>query len=164
VRGRDVDDAAPSVLDHGGQRKAGGVECRRHVDGDDRVPLSDREFLDRRDMLDAGIVHQDVESAVGFDRRFDHFRDLRRLGHVGRRMDGVHGVVRGQLRGGLGDLLPVAEAVEHHRRAVRGERAGDGESDAAGRSGDERDLAFQRARGVEVADRSGNVHGGVLKG
>jgi hypothetical protein len=32
------------------------VERRRQVDGDDRVPLLDRELLDRRDVLDAGVV------------------------------------------------------------------------------------------------------------
>src|ERR1700688_2016560 len=35
----------------------------REVDRDNRVPLVDREFLDRVDVLNAGVVHQDVDPA-----------------------------------------------------------------------------------------------------
>jgi len=37
------------------------VKGRAQVDGDDGVPLVDRELLDRRDVLDAGVVDQDVD-------------------------------------------------------------------------------------------------------
>ena len=47
VRRGDVDDAAPFALLHAGHRGADGVERRRQVDGDDRVPFLDREILDR---------------------------------------------------------------------------------------------------------------------
>ena len=72
VRRGDVDDAAPFALLHAGHRGADGVERRREVDRDDRVPFLDREILDIGDMLDAGIVHQDVDRAEALFRRLDH--------------------------------------------------------------------------------------------
>ena len=46
-----------------GNASADRVEGRGQVDGDDRIPFLGREFLDRRDVLDAGIVDQDVDGA-----------------------------------------------------------------------------------------------------
>ena len=58
--------------------------------------------------------------------------------------DKVGAVVDGaELALQLLDLGRVAEAVEHHLGAFGGERAGDGEADAGGRAGDERDFAFE---------------------
>jgi hypothetical protein len=45
------------------QRGADGVEGGGQVDRDDLVPFLDRELLDRRDELDAGIVDEDVDRA-----------------------------------------------------------------------------------------------------
>ena len=59
----DVDDAAPVASLHAGQRQARGVERRAQVDRDDRVPAIGRKVLDFGDVLDAGVVHQDVERA-----------------------------------------------------------------------------------------------------
>ena len=59
----DINDAAPLVLKHRGQSEPRGVERGRQVDGEDGVPLFGREVLRRGDMLDAGIVDQDVEPA-----------------------------------------------------------------------------------------------------
>jgi hypothetical protein len=39
------------------------VKGRGQVDRQDRIPFLDREILDRRDMLDAGIVDQDIAAA-----------------------------------------------------------------------------------------------------
>ena len=44
------------------------MEGGGQVDRDDLVPLLDREILDRRDVLDAGIVDQDVDAAEGLLR------------------------------------------------------------------------------------------------
>jgi hypothetical protein len=51
------------LLAHAGHRQARGVERRAQVDGDDRVPAFGRKVLDRRHMLDAGVVDQDVDAA-----------------------------------------------------------------------------------------------------
>ena len=58
----DVDDAAEALLLHVRQRGGGAVEHGRQVQRDDGVPLLDREVLDRRGVLDAGVVDQDVDA------------------------------------------------------------------------------------------------------
>ena len=63
VRRGDVDDPAPALRAHQRQRRGGGVEGRGEVDRDDLVPLLGREVGDRRDVLDAGVVDQDVDAA-----------------------------------------------------------------------------------------------------
>src|SRR3546814_8116455 len=66
----------PSGDFHARYGGADGVKGGGQVDGDDRVPLVDRKLLDRRNMLDASIVHQYVERA---ERRLmlgHHFGDL----------------------------------------------------------------------------------------
>ncbi len=69
MRRGDVDDAPPLALSSSAAcAAADGVEGRGKVDRDDAVPLLDREFVDRRDMLDAGIVDQDVDRAELFAR------------------------------------------------------------------------------------------------
>ena len=42
-----------------------------------------RELLDRRDVLDAGVVHQDVDRPEASTDAFHHVADGRRIGHVG---------------------------------------------------------------------------------
>ena len=44
-----------------GDGGADGVEGGREIDREDRVPFLDREILDRRDELDAGVVDENVE-------------------------------------------------------------------------------------------------------
>ena len=55
-----------------GMRGADGVKRRRQVDGDDLVPFLDRKILDRRDELDACVVHQNIDRAEGFLGEPDH--------------------------------------------------------------------------------------------
>ncbi len=119
-----------------------GVEGRRQVDGDDRVPLGGREFVDRRDMLDAGIVDEDVDAAK-LRRLRDHGGDLVRLRHVRRRIERAT-AAEGLKPPTLGlDRLGVAEPVDDDIGAFAGQRPGDGKADAGGRSGDEGGAGFQ---------------------
>src|SRR3546814_4586094 len=86
----------PSGDFHARYGGADGVKGGGQVDGDDRVPLVDRKLLDRRNMLDASIVHQYVERA---ERRLmlgHHFGDLVGPGHVGGRIAGGHAELRFQ--------------------------------------------------------------------
>ena len=90
--------------------------------------------LDRRGVLDAGVVHQDVHAPC----LRNHRGHLGRLRHVGRAVayvDFVFGLQVGEERV---DRSPVAEAVQHDVGAARGERTRDAEADAARRAGDER--------------------------
>src|SRR5436190_16174627 len=63
VRRSDVDDSPPPLLLHGRQRDASRVKRSRQVDREDRIPFVDRKLLDRRDMLDAGVVDEQVDRA-----------------------------------------------------------------------------------------------------
>src|SRR6478752_4930722 len=55
VCGSNIDDAAPFAFLHAGQCGADRVERGGQVDRNDRVPFLDREILDVRDVLDAGV-------------------------------------------------------------------------------------------------------------
>ena len=61
------------------------------------------------------------------------------FGHVGAVVD------RAELLAFALDVGGVAEAVDHQLRAFGGERLGDGEADARGRAGDQRDFALQES-------------------
>jgi hypothetical protein len=113
------------------------TERRREVDGEDLVPLLDREVLDRRDELDAGVVDQDVHRAERLLGVGDHAGDLGWLGHVGGGVPGLDLEV-GLDPGALGlDVLGFAEAVDGDVRPLRGQGPGDGETDPAGGPGDD---------------------------
>ncbi len=114
------------------------MKRRREVDRDDRVPFLGREILNGCDVLDAGIVDQDVGAAELFGAALDHSLDFRRLGHVGAVVD------RAQLLTFAIDIGGVAEAVDHQLRALASERLGDREADARGRARHESNFAFKK--------------------
>ena len=148
-----VDDASPFVGEHGGQREANGVEGGAQIDGENGVPLGDRERLQRGDMLDAGIVDQHIEPAEAIERHGDHFGDRVRLRHVGAGIGdrdaeiGAEGLLR------RFDLVGLAEAVEHDCGARGGKRASDAKSNAAGESVTKATLSLSGAC-MAMAERS----------
>ncbi len=90
------------------------------------------------DMLDAGIVDEDVRPAELIGAALHHRFDLGRLGHVGAVVD------RSELaRIPASISAGVAEPVDHQLRAFGSERLGDRQADARGRPRDERDLTFE---------------------
>ena len=105
--------------------------------GDNRIPFLGREILDRRDMLDTGIVNEDVDRAELVGAAFIIRFDLGGLGHVGAVVD------RSESLASLVDIVRVAEAVDHQLRAFGGQRLRNRKADARGRTGDQRDLAFE---------------------
>ena len=158
VRRGDVDDAAPLARPH---RRA--APARVVWNADDRLMariashFADRELLDRRHELDAGVVDEDVDLA----ERLERLRTCRRsrgLGHVGAVIATLTPCSEPILAAPR-DLLGLAEAVEHDVGAGRGERPGDAEADAAGRAGDQGNLALERAGGLFGADVCLDVHG-----
>src|SRR3546814_8652549 len=78
-----LDDPAPFLLLHVGQRKPRGMESRVEIERDDEVPSVDRKLLDRGDVLHSGIVDEDIHTAKAFSR-FRHHRldrvDFRQIG------------------------------------------------------------------------------------
>jgi hypothetical protein len=74
-------------------------------------------------MLDAGIVHQDVDRAEPLLGGRDHGGDLGRFRHVGARIERLDAELGGDRRALLLDLGCLAETVDHDVGAVLRERA-----------------------------------------
>ena len=144
----DIDHPAVAALGHARQRMLHGVEGSAEVDGDDVVPFLRRLFGQRRGVLDAGAVHQDVDVAPGL-HGFEHVGDLVGLAQVGIEVP--------RLAAGVGDagqrridLLGRAQAVDGHAGAGVGQCLRDGQADAGGTAGHQCGAALQEA-----------VHGGT---
>ena len=120
------------------------MEGGGEIDGENRVPFRRREILQRRHVLDAGIVDEDIEPAEFAQSRFDHRADRVGARHVGGGVVDANVVILGDAFARSFNLLRLAETVQHYVGACAGERAGDAETDAAGRACDQRDFALQR--------------------
>ena len=78
-----VDDAAAgALLVHLPQGRPRGEERAVEMDGEELLPFGELELLERRDDLDAGIAHEHVDLAEGFDRLGHAGLDLGFVGHV----------------------------------------------------------------------------------
>src|SRR5262245_28554118 len=148
MRRSGVDDAAPFARLHARKRGANRMEGGRKIDGDDLVPFLDRKFLDRRDMLDAGIVDEHVETAEGLLGRAHHLGDRGGLAHVGCRVERLDAEILLDAASLLFDRGLITEAIDGDVRAFAGQRAGNGQADARGRAGYERCLSFQHHAGL----------------
>jgi len=142
VRRRDIHDAAPVALLHRRQRASDRVEGCRQVDRDDGVPAVGGKALDRRDVLDARVVDQDVDAGAARLETCEQRFDVGRPGEVGRFVIDAHAVGAGEFDAQSFDLVRIAEPVDHEVGALARERARDAQADAARRAGDERQLSF----------------------
>ena len=116
------------------------MEGRGQVDRDDRVPFVDGEFVDRADMLDACIVHEDVAGARLCDQR----AALIALGHVGLDIPGGHAVIRRDLARQSVILVAVGEGVQDDIRPCLGQFARNAQSDPGIGPGDDGGFSLQR--------------------
>jgi hypothetical protein len=98
-------------------------------------------LVDRRDVLDAGVVDDDVEPAERALRLAHHGGDLLAAGDVGGRVADLDARSPGDLAPDALDLVGVAKAIQGDVGTSFCERAGDREADAAGGAGHERGLA-----------------------
>ena len=127
------------------------MEGGRQIDRQNLVPLVDRELIDWRHVLDAGVVDQDIHPAKPCLGRGDHGGDGRAVCHVRAvigRLDPEFGLDTGAF--GL-DGGGVAKPVENHICPFPGHGAGDGQADPAGGSGDQGGLVCEghsQLRGV----------------
>lgn len=129
----DVDDPSPPAIGHGRHQASGQPERGGQHHRDDGVPAFGGELTDRGDVLQAGVVDQDVDGHVeAVERGID------RVG-VGQVDDeGVRADVSGDFSGGLG------RPVEHDNSGTGGGKAtGTGLTDAARRTGHEGRAARQ---------------------
>ena len=115
------------------------MEGARQVDGDDGVPALDREVFDLGDMLDAGVVHQNVHAAKGIGGELHHGFDLVGFAHVGAVISDFH-AQGGDF--GLG-AFDIAKAVEHDVGTLFGQRLGNAQTNTAGRAGDQSCFTLQ---------------------
>ena len=119
------------------------MEGGTQVGREDEVPGLGRELGDRSDVLRAGIVDEDVgrppPSGDGIDEGIGVVRPAE-IGALEHHLDAAR---VGDLRLQCLDLVREPAAVENDPAAFRGQRAGDAETDAAGRAGNDRNLAVE---------------------
>jgi hypothetical protein len=130
----------------------------RQIDRDDRVPAFLGKRHDLCDMLDSGVIDEDVDAAELLRRLGDEFAYLRRLCHVSAGIRGTDAVALGKagpqpLYGG-----GVTEAVQHDIATLGGQRRRDAEPDPAGRAGNNRGLAFQHRPSPVLPRRHAAAH------
>ena len=104
-----VDDAAPVGCFHGGQGQACGVESAAQVDGQHGVPFIDGEVFYFCNVLNAGVVHENVDAAELVGGKLHHGFDLSGLAHVGAVVSHLHTQGADRSFG----AFDVAKAVEH---------------------------------------------------
>src|SRR6185369_9791467 len=88
------------------------VKRGRQVDVQNCIPPGSRKLIDRGGELDAGIVHQDVETTESLDCRGNQSAHGIRFRHVGTVVDGAHAVVTFDTVTDRLDLDWLAEAVQ----------------------------------------------------
>ena len=119
-----IDDPPETSLLHRSKRCLNEVEGRGQVDGNDLVPLLRWKGFDRRDMLDPGIVDDDVNMAEPLSGLARHRANRFRLRHVGAVVGNVDVVVFGERRPKCFNFGLVTEAVQHDGGAPLGKGAG----------------------------------------
>ena len=142
VHRRDVHDAAPAFRVHVRQRGAREVEGAEEHHADESLPGLDRELLDRRDVLQARVVHQDVDAAE-FTDRARHERVAVRLLRRVRALEGT-----GREVGGDSLALLGVQVREENAGALRGEIRRDRAADPARGAGDDRGSGAHRTRSL----------------
>src|ERR1041385_2854380 len=133
---RHRDDASVLVVAHMPGGDPAGIEHRRHVDGDDTIPVLERVFPGRLDRpVDARAVDQDVDLAELVRAVIECLFDRLVVRHI----DGLR--ERGR-EAALFQRRDIAIPHDHLRAALRDQLC-DAKPDAAGRAGHDGDLAVE---------------------
>ena len=107
----DIDDSAPTGRFHRRQHRGGGVKRTGQIDRDHRVPAVGGKILDLGDVLDTGVVNQNVDAAEGRLSRLDHRGDGRRVAHIGVVIGDGRPGIGGQIGARAFDVIGRAKAV-----------------------------------------------------
>ena len=110
------------------------------VDRDDLVPLLDRELIDRRHVLNTGVVDEDVDATEDIAGMGDERFDFDNLGEVGAVEDGLDAEIIYEGLADSFDFAGYAQAIEDDIGPIGGKTAGDAKPDATGGPGDQRGL------------------------
>jgi hypothetical protein len=128
------------------------MEGGRKIDGKYLVPFLNREGFYWSDMLNAGVIDDDVNRSETMGGLIGHPQNGIGTRHVGIAISDID-IMRGGKRLALHlDVVAVAETIEHHGSAGFGECLGDTKADTARGAGDDRSPTFQR-----TADGTGLV-------
>lgn len=117
------------------------MEHRRQIQRQNRIPLLEGELLDGRGVLDARVVHQDVDAAHRGNGTSDHFPHGLATGKVGAIVRHPHTELGFQAGADAFDVLRIAEAVQHDVGTLPRQRGGNAQTDTAGGAGDYRDFS-----------------------
>ena len=135
----DVDDAAAGGIEIF-QRFLRGQQQAEHIQIELLVEMLLGDLFERREFIDARVVHEHVQLAEGFLGFGEQTFDVRLFGDVA-----LHGDRLAARAGDFGDDLVRARfagsVIDDDRRAFRREMLGDGRADAFGRARDDRDFA-----------------------
>ena len=142
IDGARVDDLAGLAVVH--PVLGGGLDAEERpleVHAEDPVPFLFRHVLDGAPRQNPGVVHHDVEGAVGLDGGVDESLHVALLGDVG---DDGHGLPAhlGDDFGGLLEAVGV-HVDEDELGSLLGEALGHAPAYAAAGSGHDRDLVLQ---------------------
>jgi hypothetical protein len=142
-RRADVDDAAAVGAEALG-RFLGGQQQAQDVDVELAVEVLLGDVFQRRELVDAGVVDQDVHAAERLLGLVEQTGDVGALGHVALDGDGL-AAGGGDLGHHLVGALAAGGVVDRHGRALGGQGLGDGGPDALRRAGHDGGLACKLA-------------------
>ena len=113
-----------------------------HIEIEMLVEMFGRDALQRRELVDARIVDENVDRAERLDGLGDHFFHMPGVGQIAMDGDGFAALADDGGDHALGGLLAGA-VVDGNRRALSGEPGGDFGADAFGCAGHQRHFAFK---------------------
>ena len=108
----DVDDATPAFGLHVGHRAACGVKCGGQINGQNGIPLGQRKFLDGADVLNTGVVHQNIDTAECVGSALHHGFNGLGLAHVGAVVNDLNAELLFQPGTDAFDFSRIAESVD----------------------------------------------------
>ena len=102
------------------------------VQGEHVIPPIDGKLGDGGDVLDAGVVHEDIHTSEDTLREPDKLMNLCGSGEIGSVEPDIDMVLLGQPRSNRLDRGGVTEPVEHDATARQRKLLGNSQADAAG--------------------------------
>jgi len=113
------------------------VKRGRQIDGEDGVPAIDGKALGGRDVLDAGVVDEDIDRAEALFGIADQLCALLGIGKVGRVEENLDAVLLAQTPGKRLGLFRRDNTVDDETASGGGEGSCHAETDPRGGSGDD---------------------------
>ena len=137
----DIDDAAARVTE-----QLDGLTSRQKQAEDVGVKLFVEQFLghtfQRRELIDAGIVDQNVELAIGFARFREEMLDISGFSDIALDRDGL-AALGSDGRDRFVSAFLAGSVIDDDLRAFRRQMLGDGRANALGCTSDDRDFSFE---------------------